>query len=198
MHSHNLASAVPPPGGADDTQGRTVIAETAVAKVVGMAVRGVDGVHALGSGASRSIGAIREVVGATDLTQGVRVEVGESQVAVDIVLTAEYGYPLQTLANTVREAIYAAVENLVGRDVIEVNIEITDVFIPAPDTEKPAARPRLADRFSAVAKPAGGQQGAAEPDAATASADALPVQKVPAPPAAGPSQTGPTETGETP
>ncbi|AIY02085.1 general stress protein [Arthrobacter sp. PAMC 25486] len=162
MDSHNLASSVPASNGLDDTQGRTVIAETAVAKVVGVAVRGVAGIHALGSGASRSIGAIREVVGATDLTQGVRVEVGESQVAVDIVLTAEYGYPLQTLANTVRAAVYAAVEDLVGRDVIEVNIEITDVFIPVSDAEKPAARPRFADRISAAAKPAVGGAAASE------------------------------------
>ena len=151
MDLHDHALSVPAPAGLDETQGRTVIAETAVAKVVGVAVRGVAGVHALGSGASRSMGAIREVVGATDLTQGVRVEVGESQVAVDIVLTAEYGYPLQTLANTVRATVYGAVEDLVGRDVIEVNIEISDVFIPAPDAEKPAARPRPAARTRAVA-----------------------------------------------
>src|SRR3954447_23934674 len=110
-----------------DPQGRTIISDTAVAKVVGVAVRSVAGVHALGSGASRSLGAIREVVGATDLTQGVRVEVGETQVAVDIILLAEYGYPLQELANTVRRGVYSAVEELVGRHVIEVNIEITDV-----------------------------------------------------------------------
>lgn len=162
MDSHNLVSSVQAPTGLDNTQGRTIIAETAVAKVVGVAVREVAGVHALGSGASRSIGAIREVVGATDLTQGVRVEVGESQVAVDIVLTAEYGYPLQTLANTVRAAVYAAVEDLVGRDVIEVNIEVTDVFIPAPDSEKLAGRSRLADRMSAVSKPASGAPVATE------------------------------------
>lgn len=152
MDSHNQAlRGTAAPG--DDTQGRTVIAETAVAKVVGVAVRGVPGVHALGSGASRSIGAIREVVGATDLTQGVRVEVGESQVAVDIVLVAEYGYPLQTLANTVRAGVYSAVEELVGRGVIEVNIEITDVFLPAADVEKPAPRPRLSERISQPARP---------------------------------------------
>ncbi len=163
MDLHDLALSVPEPAGLDDTQGRTVIAEAAVAKVVGVTVRGVAGVHALGSGASRSIGAIREVVGATDLTQGVRVEVGDSQVAVDIVLTAEYGYPLQTLANTIRESVYAAVEDLVGRDVTEVNIEITDVFIPAPDAERPAARPRQAARTGALAAAATRHDAAAEP-----------------------------------
>lgn len=184
MDPHNQASPASATISPDDTQGRTVIAETAVAKVVGVAVRGVPGVHALGSGASRSLGAIREVVGATDLTQGVRVEVGESQVAVDIVLLAEYGYPLQTLANTVRRAVYAAVEELVGRNVIEVNIEITDVFIPGPDTEKPVTRPRLADRLGAGARPAAGEP---------ARVDSVPS----APPVIG-SSSNPMEAGEQP
>lgn len=150
MDSHDLATGNSAPTNLTVGEGRTVIAETAVAKVVGIAARSVPGVHALGSGASRSIGAIREVVGATDLTQGVRVEVGESQVAVDLVLMAEYGYPLQTLANTVRATVYTAVEELVGRDVIEVNIEITDVFIPSADAEKPAPKSRLSDRLSSA------------------------------------------------
>lgn len=153
MDSHNQASHIPATASPEETQGRTVIAETAVAKVVGIAARGVAGVHALGSGASRSIGAIREVVGGADLTQGVRVEVGESQVAVDIILVAEYGHPLQSLANSVRSAVYAAVEELVGRSVIEVNIEITDVHIPAVEADKPASRSRLTERLGAAVKP---------------------------------------------
>ncbi|MHA7305699.1 Asp23/Gls24 family envelope stress response protein [Arthrobacter sp. TMN-49] len=157
MDSHNQSSRIPAATSPEEPQGRTVIAETAVAKVVGIAARGVAGVHALGSGASRSIGAIREVVGAADLTQGVRVEVGESQVAVDIVLMAEYGYPLQQLANAVRSAVYTAVEDLVGRSVIEVNIEITDVHISSTDADSPAARTRLTERPGAAARPSNPQ-----------------------------------------
>lgn len=162
--SYSTASAL------DEPQGRTVITETAVAKVVGVAVRAVPGVHAVGSGASRSIGAIREVVGATDLTQGVRVEVGDSQVAVDLVLVAEYGFPLQTLASTVRAAVYSAVEELVGRGVIEVNIEITDVFIPGPEHDKNPSRGRTAERLPQAVKPVA----EAKVAAATAAAPAPP------------------------
>ena len=81
------------------------------------------------------------------------MEVGESQVAVDIILVAEYGHPLQNLANSVRSAVYVAVEELVGRSVIEVNIEITDVHVPAAEAEKPAARSRLTERLGAAVKP---------------------------------------------
>lgn len=114
--------------------GRTVVHENAVAKVAAAAARSVAGVHALGSSPSRALGAIREAVGPTlsDHAAGVRAEVGQAQAAVDVTLVAEYGVPLQELADRVRSAVYHAVEGLTGLQVIEVNVEIADVFIGDP------------------------------------------------------------------
>jgi uncharacterized alkaline shock family protein YloU len=124
--------------------GRTVISETAVAKVAGIAARAVPGVYSLGTGSSRAIGAIRDAVGSSDHAAGVRAEVGETQVAVDITLVAVYGTPLHALANQVRASVYAAVEKLVGLQVIEVNVEINDVYIAPP--VKPTGAPAAAER----------------------------------------------------
>jgi uncharacterized alkaline shock family protein YloU len=135
-----LAGAVVSPTDATSAPagtGRTVISETAVAKVAGIAARSVPGVYSLGSGPSRALGAIRDAVGNVDHAAGVRVEVGETQVAVDIDLVAVYGTPLHALADQIRAAVYSAVEELVGLEVIEVNIEINDVYVPGP--AKPAA-----------------------------------------------------------
>jgi uncharacterized alkaline shock family protein YloU len=137
-----------PPTVPGPAPGRTVISEAAVAKVAAVAARLVDGVYALGSGSARALGAIRDVVGSTDLSQGVRVEVGETQVAVDINLVAEYGSPLQEVANRVRAAVYTAVEALVGLSVIEVNIEINDVHVAGYEPERAAPRPRLSERLA--------------------------------------------------
>ncbi|MFF2032154.1 Asp23/Gls24 family envelope stress response protein [Arthrobacter sp. NPDC058192] len=112
--------------------GRTVISEAAVAKVAGIAARAVPGVYSLGSGPSRALGAIRDAVGNIDHAAGVRVEVGETQVAVDIDVVALYGTALHALAGQIRAAVYNAVEELVGLEVIEVNIEIIDVYVPGP------------------------------------------------------------------
>ncbi|KRE81720.1 Asp23/Gls24 family envelope stress response protein [Arthrobacter sp. Soil763] len=136
-----VPEAVPPPVARAATgrtaTGRTVISEAAVAKVAGIAARAVPGVYSLGTGPSRALGAIRDAVGSADHAAGVRAEVGETQVAVDIDLVALYGTPLHPLADQIRAAVYAAVEELVGLQVIEVNIEIHDVFVPGPP--KPAA-----------------------------------------------------------
>ncbi|MDQ0692677.1 Asp23/Gls24 family envelope stress response protein [Arthrobacter sp. W4I7] len=127
--SHAVPAPVPVPV---PGLGRTVISETAVAKVAGIAARAVPGVYSLGSGPSRALGAIRDAVGSSDHAAGVHAEVGETQVAVDISLVASYGTPLHSLANAVRTAVYRAVEELVGLQVIEVNVEVTDVYVPPP------------------------------------------------------------------
>ncbi|BCW57142.1 putative alkaline shock family protein YloU [Paenarthrobacter nicotinovorans] len=122
----------PVPGGEILGTGRTIISEAAVAKVAGIAARTVPGVYSLGSGPSRALGAIRDAVGSSDHAAGVRAEVGETQVAVDINLVALYGHPLHGVANQVRSAVFRAVEELVGLQVIEVNIEINDVYVAPP------------------------------------------------------------------
>lgn len=118
-----------------DNAGKTTIEDGVVAKVVGIATRDVAGVYALGGGAARALGAIRDAVGNTDLTQGVSVEVGEKQVAVDITMVVEYPKPLKGVADEVRSAVYSAVEELVGLDVVEVNITISDIHIASEDKD---------------------------------------------------------------
>ena len=118
--------------------GRTVIHEQAVAKVAAAAARAVPGVHSLGTAPSRALGAIRDAVGA-DHVSGVRAEAGTMQAAVDVTLVAKYGVPLQKLADEVRAAVYRAVEQLTGLAVIEVNVEIADVFIGEAKPGEPRA-----------------------------------------------------------
>lgn len=118
-----------------DNAGKTTIEDSVVAKVVGIATREVSGVYALGGGAARALGAIRDAVGNTDLTQGISVEVGEKQVAVDVTMVVEYPKPLKAVADEVRSAVYSAVEKLVGLDVVEVNITVSDIHIASDDKD---------------------------------------------------------------
>lgn len=115
------------------TTGRTVINDGVVAKVAGMAARDVAGVHALGGGAARALGALREAMNSTDVSQGISVEVGETQVAVDVTIVAEYPVQLQKVANDIRSSIIRAIEELVGLEVTEVNVAIVDIHLPSDD-----------------------------------------------------------------
>lgn len=130
----------------NDGRGATTVADGVVAKIAGIAIQEIDGVYALGGGAARALGNLREKVGQKDLTQGVSVEVGQTQVAVDVTLVVEYPHPLQQVADNARDAVYTAVEDLVGMEVTEVNITITDIHVPSDDQDDDDAErePRVA------------------------------------------------------
>lgn len=121
-------------------EGRTSIADSVVAKVVGVAAREVPGVHEMGAGMSRAIGAVRERLGGggggTGLTQGVAVEVGERQAAIDLDVIVEYGVSIPDLANGVRRNVTNAVEKMCGLEVTEVNISVDDVHLPTDGEEE--------------------------------------------------------------
>ncbi|WP_265442486.1 Asp23/Gls24 family envelope stress response protein [Flexivirga meconopsidis] len=117
------------------SKGRTSIADTVVSKIAGVATREVSGVHSLGGGAARAVGAIRERIpgSRTNHSQGVSVEVGERQAAVDIDLVADYGVAIADLAAGVRRNVIDAVESMTGLQVTEVNITVHDVFLDDGD-----------------------------------------------------------------
>ena len=117
-------------------RGTTDINDSVVAKLAGLAVRDVRGVHALGGGAARALGAIREAISSTDHTQGVSVHVGDSDVTVDLSIVADYPVPLQQVADDARAAVIHAIETLAGLQVTEVNVTINDVHLP-DDTVDP-------------------------------------------------------------
>ena len=113
-------------------QGTTSVAESVVAKIAGIAAREVSGVHDMGVGAARAFGALKEKVvgsGTPSPTQGVSVEVGEKEAAVDLDLVIEYGVSIPELSRSVRNNVIQRVERMTGLSVTEVNISIDDVWL---------------------------------------------------------------------
>ncbi len=130
-------------GGDPSTRGRTTIADGVVEKIAGLAARDVLGVHAMGSGISRTFGAVRDRVpggGAKSVTRGVKAEVGEVQTALDLEIVVDYGVSIADVARDVRENVIAAVERMTGLEVVEVNIAVSDVKLPEEEDEEPENR----------------------------------------------------------
>ncbi|MCR6482795.1 Asp23/Gls24 family envelope stress response protein [Amycolatopsis sp. OK19-0408] len=113
-------------------QGTTTIADTVVQKIAGLATREVPGVYALGGGAARAFSAIRErIPGATaSVGQGVSVEVGEKQAAVDLQIVVEYGVAIADVARSIRRNVITGVEQMTALEVVEVNISVADLHLP--------------------------------------------------------------------
>ncbi|MFG3280632.1 Asp23/Gls24 family envelope stress response protein [Streptomyces sp. NPDC048111] len=110
------------------TRGRTSIAGGVVEKIAGLAAREVPGVHALGGGLARTLGAIRP--GRVPVTRGVKVEVGERQTAIDLEVVVEYGVSIPEIAAEIRVNVIGAVERMTELEVVEVNIAVSDVHLP--------------------------------------------------------------------
>jgi uncharacterized alkaline shock family protein YloU len=134
------------PGQLTSEPGNTAVTDTVVAKVAGVATREMPGVYAMGAGMARAIGVVRDRlpgVTSTGVTQGVTVEVGERQAAVDLDLVVEYGISIPDLADGVRRNVIDAVERMCGLEVTEVNITISDVHLPTDDDPQPPAESRV-------------------------------------------------------
>jgi len=143
--SSSSAVATASPSALQSTQGTTTIAQDVVQKIAGLAAREVSGVYTLGGGAARTLGALRErIPGASQSSgQGVSVEVGEKQAAVDLDLVTEYGAPIADVARSVRRNVIASVEGMTGLQVTEVNISVNDIHLPTDDEgQQEAARVR--------------------------------------------------------
>lgn len=129
-------------GGDPAARGRTTIADGVVEKIAGLAARDVIGVHAMGGGFARTLGAVRDRVpgGSKSVTRGVKAEVGEVQTALDLEIVVDYGVSISDVARAVRENVVAAVERMTGLEVVEVNIAVSDVKLPEEEEEEPEPR----------------------------------------------------------
>jgi uncharacterized alkaline shock family protein YloU len=117
------------------SKGNTTIADSVVQKIAGVSAREVSGVYALGGGTARTIGAIRERIPGSSQSagQGVAVEVGERQAAIDLDIVTEYGVPIVDLSRAVRRNVIESVEGMTGLEVTEVNVSVNDIHLPTDD-----------------------------------------------------------------
>jgi uncharacterized alkaline shock family protein YloU len=144
------AVATPGAGRSDATQsdsplqterGSTTIDDAVVTKVAGVAAREVRGVHDLGGGVSRALGSVTHRVGVGDeRTQGVSVEVGERETAIDLTVVVDYGESIPAVTQAIRENVTKRIEGITGLSVTEVNIAVNDLFFPGDEEPDRPAR----------------------------------------------------------
>lgn len=115
-------------------RGMTTIADTVVTKIAGIATREVRGVYGMGGGTARAIGAVTQRVGLADeRSQGVAVEVGERETAIDLTVVVEYGESIPQVAEQIRENVIARIEGITGLSVTEVNVAVNDLHFQDED-----------------------------------------------------------------
>ena len=110
-----------PRGPLQTSHGVTTIEENVVAKIAGMAAREVPGVYDIPNAQ-------------TNVAGGISVQKGETQAAVEVTVVVEYGVSIVEVSDAIRRNIIEQIEGTTGLEVVEVNINVTDVHLPDDDS----------------------------------------------------------------
>ena len=112
-------------------RGATTISDAVVSKVAGIAALEVEGIE-MGGATSRTVGGFLDSWTGSGGRQarGVSVEVGEQEAAIELSMAVEYPKSIPQISEAVRNNVINRVENLVGLNVVEVNITVNDILLP--------------------------------------------------------------------
>ncbi|MDO4327043.1 MAG: Asp23/Gls24 family envelope stress response protein [bacterium] len=107
-----------------DTLGEVQIADEVVTIIAGLAATEVDGVYSMaGNITNELVGKL----GMKNLSKGVKVEVTEEHVSVDLSLNIKFGYNIPEVSEKVQDRVKTAIETMTGLTVLDVNIRIAGV-----------------------------------------------------------------------
>ena len=104
--------------------GEVQIADEVVAIIAGLAATEVEGVDSMaGNITNELVGKL----GMKNLSKGVKVDVTEEHVSVDLSLNIRYGYNIPSVSEQVQEKVSTAIENMTGLTVLDVNVKSAGV-----------------------------------------------------------------------
>lgn len=110
----------------DENIGAVQIADDVVSMIASLAAVEVDGVSAMAGNITNEL---MSKVGMKKLTKGVKVDVIEDTVTVDLTVTMEYGYNIPATCQLVQNKVKSAIENMTGLTCSDVNIRIAGIIM---------------------------------------------------------------------
>jgi uncharacterized alkaline shock family protein YloU len=116
-----------PEDGLDPRRGKTTIAHEVlltIARLSAVQTAGVARTSPLPGGADR--------IFKRGIEDGVGIEVREQAVLVDLYLVLQPGYNLRQVGRAVQAAVRRAIEEMVGMDVLAVNVHVEDISDESP------------------------------------------------------------------
>ncbi len=115
--------------------GKTVVHNQVVAKIAGLAVQEIEGVHRLVPfGPGQTVSSFAKTITRSSMHElGVNVEVGQKEAAVDVRIISAYGASIPAIAEGIRRNVSNRIESMTGLTVVEVNIDVIDLYFPDSD-----------------------------------------------------------------
>jgi uncharacterized alkaline shock family protein YloU len=162
-------------------RGATIISDSVVSSIAGMAAQEVEGVH-MGGGASRTAGGVLgSLTGSESKTSGISVEVGRTETAIDLKMGIEYNKNILQTVEEVRRRITDRVQSMTGLRIKELNATITDITFPEKEERRrigsrSATREREASADETASAPAPPAAPHSEPETGASERDTTQVE----------------------
>jgi uncharacterized alkaline shock family protein YloU len=104
------------------------ISNDVIEMIAGVAANEVQGVSEMTGGFA---GGITEILsGKKNYSKGIKVNINESSVIIDVNIIVEYGARIPDVAFEIQKRVKTAVENMTGLNVEEVNVHVQGVALP--------------------------------------------------------------------
>ena len=110
----------------EDKLGEIRVADEVVTIIAGLAATEVDGVSSMSGNITNEI---VSKIGIKNLSKGVKVDVIDGIVTVDLSLNIKYGFAIPDVSANVQERVRSAIETMTGLEVGTINVKIASVDI---------------------------------------------------------------------
>lgn len=110
----------------DANVGEVKIADDVVAIIAGIAATETEGVASMAGNITKEI---ISKLGMKNLSKGVKVNVEDTNVVVELSLNIRYGYNVPEVSANVQDKVKTSIENMTGLNVSEVNVQIAGVTV---------------------------------------------------------------------
>lgn len=112
--------------------GQVKISDEVVIIIAGIATSGVKGVNTTRTGVADGIS---NLFSKNNYSKGIKVEINENTVVLDIFINVEYGYKISDVAKEVQATVKKEIETMTDMQVAAVNVHVLNI-IQEKDKEK--------------------------------------------------------------
>ncbi|WP_438272854.1 Asp23/Gls24 family envelope stress response protein [Streptococcus huangxiaojuni] len=125
-------------------KGELTYADKVIEKIVGLALETVDGLLAADGGFLANVK--DKLINTDTVTDGIHVEIGQKQVAVDLAVVVQYQKHVPTVFQTIKTVIAEEIKRMTGLEVVEVNVSVADIkTYQQHETDKVSLQDRLTE-----------------------------------------------------
>lgn len=122
----------------DAVQGGSItFAPDVIATIANLAAAEIDGVDGMSGNVAESISGMLNAK--KNLTKGVRVDVNENKVSVELAVIIKYGYKLHEVCANIQRSIKNAIETMTGLCVVQVNVSVQSISFEKSGAKKTEA-----------------------------------------------------------